>query len=45
MIMSKQRLIFVSGAYREKVVSGQQGHNYVQKMLYIVQEAYSSDIA
>ena len=31
MIMSKQRLIFVSGAYREKLVSGQQGHNYLCK--------------
>ena len=46
MIIFKQRLIFVSGAYREKVASGQQGHNYMcKKRLYIVQEAYSSDIA
>ena len=46
MIMSEQRLIFVSGAYREKVASGSQGHNHMcKKRLYIVQEAYSSDIA
>ena len=52
MIMSEQRLIFISGAYREKVVSGQQGQNYmcekrlyIYNIQYIVQEAYSSDIA